>query len=658
MASSNPAFENDEPVLVTTRTSLKSTHQESAGEQRQKVADDTQPTVASSKVNPLGSSQATDTARASATPLEMNLVKSMPNKGQRDKWGKDIEFLLSCIALSVGLGNVWRFPFTALENGGGAFVIPYLIVLLLVGRPIYYLEMLISQFSSRGCINVYDASPAMRGIGVGQTYSTFIVMTYYASLMAVTMRYLIASFADPLPWSECSDAWNATCIDSRLITNMADNSTQAAVTSAELFFVKDVLKEADSIHDGIGTPDWRLVLCLLVPWTCICLTLIKGIKSSGKVAYFLAIFPYVVMLVLLVRACTLEGAGDGMLYFIKPQWDRILEAKVWYAAVTQVFFSLTICFGNVMMYSSYNRFTNNVYRDVTIVSIMDTLTSMLAGLIVFGVIGHLAHVLDVPDIQQVVRGGAGLAFITYPDAIAKFTFWPQFFAVAFFLMLFVLGIGSNVGMATTIMTVIRDRFQHLPPALVAVGIALVGFSIGVIYTTPGGQYLLDFLDFYGASFVALVLAVFEMVTFAWIYGVSRLCRDVEFMLGIKTGLYWRLCWGFITPILLAAILLYHIATYESFTFNGYVYPDGMYAFGWCIFAAGVLQLPAWAVYTFLKRKEPDWRDRLAHCFKPTHDWGPEDPELNAKYHESVYKAEQALPRNRSIARRIFDNVFS
>ncbi|EDS37051.1 conserved hypothetical protein [Culex quinquefasciatus] len=575
----------------------------------------------------------------------------------RDKWSKDIEFLLSCIALSVGLGNVWRFPFTALENGGGAFVIPYLIVLLLVGRPIYYLEMLIGQFSSRGCIDVYDASPAMRGIGYGQTYSTFIVMTYYSSLMGVTMRYLVASFGDPLPWSECKDSWNATCIDSRLAVNMVEGDNATKVSSAELYFVNDVLKEADSIDDGIGSPDWRLALCLLIPWTCICLTLVKGIKSSGKVAYFLAIFPYVVMLVLLIRACTLEGAGAGMLYFIKPQWDRIFEAKVWYAAVTQVFFSLTVCFGNVIMYSSYNRFSNNVYRDVTIVSIMDTCTSMLAGLIVFGVIGHLAHVTDAPDLSKVVRGGAGLAFITYPDAIAKFQFWPQFFAVAFFLMLFVLGIGSNVGMATTIMTVVRDRFPHLKPSLVAFVIAIIGFSIGIIYTTPGGQYLLDFLDFYGASFVALVLAVFEMITFAWIYGVGRICRDIEFMLGIQTGLYWRICWGFVTPVMLAAILIYHVATYKALTFNGYVYTNGMYAFGWCVFAAGVLQLPAWALYAVLKRKEATWQDRIASCFKPTHDWGPEDPELNAKYHESVYKYEQTVPAGRSLGRKMIDNVF-
>lgn len=81
----------------------------------------------------------------------------------RDTWGKEIEFLLSCIAMSVGLGNVWRFPFIALDNGGGAFVIPYIIVLIIVGKPIYYLEMLIGQFSSRGSAKVYDLCPALRG---------------------------------------------------------------------------------------------------------------------------------------------------------------------------------------------------------------------------------------------------------------------------------------------------------------------------------------------------------------------------------------------------------------------------------------------------------------------------------------------------------------
>lgn len=175
-------------------------------------------------------------------PSPINQASKLPEfnpakKPLRDKWGKDIEFLLSCIALSVGLGNVWRFPFTALENGGGAFVIPYLIVLFLVGRPIYYLEMLICQFSSRGCINVYDAVPAMRGIGYGQVYSTGVVMAFYASLLGITTRYLVASFGNPLPWSVCQDSWDGNCIDSGLVVFEGAGANATMVVSAELYFV-------------------------------------------------------------------------------------------------------------------------------------------------------------------------------------------------------------------------------------------------------------------------------------------------------------------------------------------------------------------------------------------------------------------------------------
>lgn len=125
---------------------------------------------------------------------------------------------------------------------------------------------------------------------------------------------------------------------------------------------KDILKEADGIEDGIGAPDATLTICLVVAWTVIGMVLMKGIKSSGKAAYFLAVFPYIVLVILLIRSATLEGAIDGMLYFITPEWERIFEAKLWYAAVTQVFYALGICFGSIIMYSSYNRFGQNVYR--------------------------------------------------------------------------------------------------------------------------------------------------------------------------------------------------------------------------------------------------------------------------------------------------------
>lgn len=127
---------------------------------------------------------------------------------------------------------------------------------------------------------------------------------------------------------------------------------------------RQILKETGSIDDGIGTPNWQLCLCLVFAWTCISVVLIKGVKSSGKASYFLAVFPYLVMFILLIRSATLEGAVDGMLYFITPQWDKIFEAQVWYSAVTQVFYSLAVCFGSIIMYSSYNRFDQNIYKYV------------------------------------------------------------------------------------------------------------------------------------------------------------------------------------------------------------------------------------------------------------------------------------------------------
>lgn len=171
-------------------------------------------------------------------------------------------------------------------------------------------------------------------------------------------------------------------------------------------------------------------------------------------------------------------------------------------------------FGNIIMYSSYNKFTHNVYRDANIVTTLDTFTSLLAGCCIFGILGNLAYELNVDDVSAVVKSGTGLAFISYPDAIAKFKTFPQIYAVLFFLMLYLLGIGSNVAMMSCIMTVIRDRFKRYVTNIyyacmklhviqsarfrsrfndmsnsiqnwqVALVIAISGTALGSIYMTP------------------------------------------------------------------------------------------------------------------------------------------------------------------------------
>ncbi|KOC69396.1 Sodium-dependent nutrient amino acid transporter 1 [Habropoda laboriosa] len=441
----------------------------------------------------------------------------------RSTWNNGIEFLMSCIAMSIGFGNIWRFPFTAYENGGGVFLIPYIIVLFLVGKPFYYLEMIMGQFSSSSSIRVWNMSPAFIGVGWAQLCSNVALMTYYSSLMSLTLFFLIASFSAELPWGKCREEWADYCMDSsRKIenhTNTSDISTFAKLlvdkekrSSAELYFLKVVLQEKDSIDDGIGLPDWKLTLCLLVSWVSVIMITFQGVKSSGKASYFLAIFPYIILVSLLVRAVTLEGAGDGILFFVTPRWSKLLEPTVWYAAVTQCFFSLSVCFGVIVTYSSHNDFKHNIYRDALIVTSLDTLTSFIAGCTIFGILGNLAHEMGIKDIDKVVKSGAGLAFVSYPDAIAKFTFLPQLFAVLFFVMMFVLGVGSTVGMVSGIVSSLKEKLPNV--------------QIWKIVIT-GGQFLLTLVDYYGTSFVVFILASFEITAITWLYGSKVVLQEKD-----------------------------------------------------------------------------------------------------------------------------------
>uniref|UniRef100_A0A1B0G7U7 Sodium-dependent nutrient amino acid transporter 1 n=1 Tax=Glossina morsitans morsitans TaxID=37546 RepID=A0A1B0G7U7_GLOMM len=529
--------------------------------------------------------------------------------------------------------------------------------------------MIIGQFSGRGSVKVYDLCPAMRGVGVGQTFMIFLVGTYYEALCSLILNYFVQSFRNPLPWAYCKAEWNSNCIDSAIVKKAKTNLTELwqqkgltdnnrTISSSELYFIKEVLKEKDNIDDGIGAPNWQLVVGLFISWFCVFMVIIRGVKSSGKASYFLAIFPYVIMIVLLIRALTLPGSLDGILYFIKPQWNKILDPEVWYAAVSQCFFSLTVCFGAIIVYASYNKFDHNVYRDATIITGLDTFTSLLAGCTIFGIIGHLAHEIGTDDIGSVVKGGAGLAFISYPEAIAKFQSLPQIFSVLFFLMLFILGVGSNIGIVSCKVAAIKDNFPNVKQWQCALGIALLSFCIGLTYVTPGGQFLLTLVDYYGVAMMSLFLGICELYVMGWVYGVNRLCKDVEFMIGRKVGLYWRMCWSVITPIIMTVILIYFLSTYAPLTYNNKTYSNGMYVFGWIITSIGVLQIPIWLFVAVIRDPGTTWRDKFFNAFKPKHDWGPRDPVRRQEYKKEISedaKLNEGLDCWGKIKKNMFDD---
>ncbi|KAH9633371.1 hypothetical protein HF086_004085 [Spodoptera exigua] len=501
---------------------------------------------------------------------------------ERPTWDNQYQFLMSCIATSVGLGNVWRFPFIAYQNGGGAFLIPYIIVLILIGKPMYYLETALGQFSSSNCVKVWALSPAMKGTGYAQALSAFYVVSYYMSIVGLCLYYLIMSFQSVLPWSVCQPEW-VDCVPSGEVANLSLIQNRP-ITSAELYFT----------------------------------------------------------------AVTLPGADKGILFFITPQWTKLLELRVWYAATTQVFFSLSTCSGALIMFSSFNKFSQNVYRslqktvvfynhlnnvspcsrDSMIVTTLDTFTSLISGITIFGILGNLAFQMGEDDISTIIKsGGSSLAFVSYPDAIAQSPFVPQLFSSLFFLMMAVLGVGSGVALFSTVNTIFLDAFPKVPTIVTSAVMCSACFLVGLVYVTPGGQYILELVDHYGGTFMRLFAAIVEII------GLENMCLDIEYMLGLKTSVYWRFCWGIVTPLMMMTVFFYALVTSDQLKFGDYIYPDGAYLAGSFLQYFGIALVPLFMAVTFWKYRTSTFVETIKTSFKAKKTYGPSIPQKKAEWRE-------------------------
>ncbi|CAG2104338.1 unnamed protein product [Medioppia subpectinata] len=561
----------------------------------------------------------------------------------RGQWSKGIEFLLSCIAMSVGLGNVWGFPHA------GAFLIPYLILLFIIGRPLYYMELAMGQFSGRGPIKVWKCVPAFKGIGFAQLFSISYVIIFYNYIMALTLYYFVMSFKNPLPWTQCNEDYapGGTCSANTTMHN--SEATQAPIGQqhnwAEIYYLRHVLNQSTGLND-MNSMSWQIVICLICSWTLVYLSIIKGVSSMGKVAYFTAIFPYTVLIALLGVTLSTDGAIDGVKYFFTPQWEKLLEPIVWYRAVEQSFFSLAVCFGTLVMYSSYNEFSNNVYRDSMIIAVLDTFTSLLAGCVIFSNLGHLAKTTG-KDIKNVVDGGLGLTFVVYPDALGKIPVVPQLWSVLFFIMMFTLGIGSSVSQVETILTAIKDEFTWMrqKKEILALVACVIFCLCGLPLTTDAGTYVMELLKNYGVGTAAIFYAICQMGAVFWAYGLRRFCFDIQFMLKRPIGWYWQITWGLIGPVALIIIFIYGNVEIGRVGNRQQGIPAWGTSIGWVLAVIAMIQIPLWMIITIKQQPGHNLRQKFVTAFKPAPDWGPTDPKI---YQEWRAYTDQHFDHNVSI----------
>uniref|UniRef100_A0A8C2CEY7 Transporter n=1 Tax=Cyprinus carpio TaxID=7962 RepID=A0A8C2CEY7_CYPCA len=536
------------------------------------------------------------------------LMTGCVNKA-RGNWSNKLDFILSMVGYAVGLGNVWRFPYLAFQNGGGAFLIPYLIMLGLAGIPIFLLEVSLGQFASQGPVSVWKAIPALQGCGIAMLIISVLIAIYYNIIMCWTLYYLFASLKGTLPWATCKNEWNTNttfCLSANAVGNLSkllnvtmDNKTY--VSPSEEYFKYNVLH----ISKGIEYPGdirWPLAACLFLAWLIVYASLAKGIKSSGKVVYFTATFPYVVLVILLIRGVTLPGAGSGILYFITPKWEKLNDAKVWKDAATQIFFSLSAAWGGLITLSSYNKFHNNCYRDTLIVTCTNSATSIFAGFVIFSVIGFMAHELKVP-IESVADEGPGIAFVVYPEALTRLPLSP-FWAIIFFLMLLTLGLDT--------MFVFLIKVIHW-----------VIFRLGLIYFyfKCSGMYMLQLVDTFAASYSLVIIAIFELIGISYIYGLQRFCEDIEMMIGFQPNKFWRICWAFVTPTILTFILALSLYQWKVMTYEDYTYPTWSMVLGWLMVICSVIWIPIMFVIK-MHIAPGSLIERLKLVCSPQPDWGP------------------------------------
>ncbi|XP_059550621.1 inactive sodium-dependent neutral amino acid transporter B(0)AT3 [Myotis daubentonii] len=584
------------------------------------------------------------------------------SEDERPKWDNKLQYLLSCVGFAVGLGNIWRFPYLCQSHGGGAFLIPYLIALAFEGIPLFHIELAIGQRLRRGSVGVWKAiSPYLGGVGLGCFTASFLISLYYNTVLTWVLWYLLNSFQHPLPWSTCPLNLNQT----GFVEECQGSS------SVSYFWYRQTLNITADI-DYSGSIQWRLLVCLAACWAVLYLCVIRGIESTGKVIYFTALFPYLVLTIFLIRGLTLPGATEGLIYLFTPNMQTLQSPRVWLDAATQIFFSLSLAFGGHIALASYNPPRNDCEKDAVTIALINSMTSLYASIAVFSVLGFkaandygrcldrnilsLTNEFDFPD-QSISRdeyaavlihlnatqperlaglhlescrlqdfldksaSGTGLAFIVFTEAILHMPGAPVW-AVLFFAMLFTLGLSSMFGNIEGVITPLLDMGvlpRWVPKEILTGTVCLLCFLVATCFTLQSGSYWLEVFDRYAASLNLITFAFFEVIGVVYVYGMERFCDDIEWMTGRRPGLYWRVTWKVISPLLLLTIFVAYIIflvwttlSYKAWNPQYKQFPsrqEKSYP-GWVQAICGLLSfLPALLVPGVAMAQLPIWRRR-------------------------------------------------
>jgi NSS family neurotransmitter:Na+ symporter len=489
---------------------------------------------------------------------------------KNEQWGNRTGFILAAVGSAIGLGNIWRFPYVAYENGGGAFLIPYLFALLTAGIPILILEFGLGKKGGGSAPSTFRRlNKNWEWLGWWQVAISFVIITYYSVIISWAMSYTKFSFQ--LEWGN---------------------------EPKEFLFV-NYLHLTESVW-SIGGLQTHILWPLLITWVFVFFTLYSGLRSGiERVTKFAMPLLIVLFLIITFRGLTLDGAIIGINHFFTPDWSKVWNYKTWMAAYGQIFFSLSIAYAIMITYASYLPKKSDVNNNAFITAFGNSGFELLAGITVFSILGFMALQSNV-DINDLAAGGVGLAFVVFPTIINTLPALNQLFGVLFFGTLVLAGLTSAISILEVIVAAIRDKF-NLQRRTAVIWVTIICASSSITYATGAGLYLLDIIDHFVNSYGVVLAGLVQVIIFGWFYRLKTIREENNSTSDFAIGPWWDIMIKYITPIMLLFITIQNLIGEFKAPYEGYPV-SALVTFG---AGSAILAVIIGLIFTSLKWRDPN-----------------------------------------------------
>lgn len=507
-----------------------------------------------------------------------SLRRAFQERETEKPWRSKGDYFVAVLSYLLGVGNVIRFPQLCFKHGGGAFFIPYFIMLILEGIPLICLEMAIGQRLGRNSVveSWRDLSPSLRGIGVAATLMSLVTCFYYNYIVSWCLYYFIHSMRSSLPWNTCPTLENAA------------NGTQVPECSksspANYYWYRETLDVADDINKSTGI-NMYLYLFVVASWTISFLLAMRGVRRASKMLLVVLIFIVLNLVTFFFVSVHLDGWAQGLARLFIPEWQRLEDPVVWMDAAGQIFYSLGVGFGSLTLFSSGNAPRNNCYMDAIMVALGNCATSLWASIIMFSFFGFKAnykvHKCELDratalagnsfttnttktmscsrrEIFDQLPPGVSLGFAGLSEAFTEMTnLYPPLWSCLFYLLLFLLSSSSMLGMIEIVVTTCKEMklFSRTWRNEVICGIfCLVMCISNLLFVQSTGFYLLEIISS-ASSIPLLVTGLAECIGVAFVYGMDKFSKDLCAMTGKQLNSRWKLCWKFVSPLIILSVII-------------------------------------------------------------------------------------------------------